>query len=91
METIEMNYEDFNKTFKVLEGAVEGEEFEFQFYGEDYQKIKQVFDNNPRRVWTVVSKGVLGSYITNGLHVVGREAIILTEVPAPPKMRIIVV
>lgn len=46
-------------------------------YGEDYQTVKRVYEQNPLRVWTAVD-GDDGLYLINGLHFVNRVYYLVT-------------
>ena len=50
-------------------------------YGEDYQTVKRVYEQNPLRVWTMVDCDS-GMYLIQGLHHVNRVYYMITIEPA---------
>lgn len=50
-------------------------------FGEDYQTVKRVYEQNPMRVWTMVDCDN-GMYLVQGLHHVNRICYMITNEPA---------
>jgi hypothetical protein len=50
-------------------------------FGEDYQTVKRVYEQNPLRVWTMVDCDS-GMYLIQGLHHVNRVYYMVTAEPA---------
>ena len=50
-------------------------------YGEDYEEVKRIYEQNPMRVWTVVDCDD-GVCISQGLHYVNRIYYMITVEPA---------
>lgn len=72
------NFEDFY----TYDGSIESEEFldqegMFETFGADMQKVLEVYEETPRRVWTAVD-GDDGVYLVNGLHYVNRVYYVIT-------------
>lgn len=54
--------------------SIESEEFDdgrLETYGADMQKVLEIYEKSPRKVWTAVD-GDDGVYLVNGLHYVNR-------------------
>lgn len=49
----------------------------FETYGEEYEKVRQAYDKNPRLLWTVYDDGSVSS----GFHVVNRLGYFICSVP----------
>lgn len=51
----------------------------YETYGEEYERVKQVLAENPKRVWTVLDGGGPYLCLSAGFHFVNRMGYIITE------------
>jgi hypothetical protein len=74
---MEKSFEDIY----TYDSSVESEDLDQQgmleTYGNDMNKVLEIYEESPRRVWTAVD-GDDGVYLINGLHYVNRVYYVIT-------------
>jgi hypothetical protein len=51
----------------------------YETYGEEYERVKQIALENPKRVWTILDPGGRHLVIAAGYHYVNRFGYLITE------------
>ncbi len=80
MQLREIPLEVFVDVYKPLTNPVEGKGFVYEMYGEDFETIRKAFQENRKKVWSLIDGGVYGDFIVNGLQQLQhRKGVIITE------------
>jgi hypothetical protein len=83
LDAWEAKYKPVKNQFAQPQGEF-GDEFvedKFETYGEELDYVRSVYDEDPRRVWTLVDGDDGNLYIVDGYHLVNRINYFVTEVP----------
>lgn len=85
MKKIFLREEQWEEKYKPQQNHISGREeyngWMFETYGEDDEFIRKFAQENPNRVWTVLTGLPTGDTIIQGFHLVDRYCHFITEVP----------